>query len=220
MALGAWPAASVSAGTPSVASILRQAQHDMLAAGCVHIGVQVRGARPGTVVADIGRSSGRETYRSGTAVVTIRVTPKAAYVGGNAAGLRQLVGLTAAQERRVGTRFMEMRAGTSQYTGFADNLTVVALAGMLPHSGGIKLHAAGAHHVMLSWTGTASSASATSSTELTLSIGARVLPEVETSRSGTERGSTRFSHWGRVVRVVAPPAGRTISYQAVARSSS
>ena len=212
--LAAWPAGAASAATPSVASVVSRAQHDMLAAGCVHIVVRVRGARPGTIVADIGRATGRETYRDGTAVVHVLVTPTAAYVRGNAAGLRALVGLTRPQERLVGGRFIEMRAGTSQYSGFADSLTVAALAGLLPHGRGITLHLAGDHRVVLSWTSTSSAG--TSSAALTLLVGARVLPEVETVRGAAGGGSTRFSHWGRVVRVGPPAPGRTIAYAAVA----
>lgn len=216
--LAAWPAGAASAGTPSVASVLARARHDMLAAGCVHLVVRAPGPRPGTIVADIGRRTGRERYQYGAAVVTVLVTPTAAYVGGDTTGLRQLVGLTRAQARRVGDRFVELRAGTSQYSGFADNLTVVALAGLLPQGRGITVHRAGAHRVVLSWTSTSSAG--TSSTALTLWVGARVLPEVETVRGALGGGSTRFSRWGRVVRVGAPEPGRTIDYRAVIGAAS
>ncbi|MGC8498129.1 MAG: hypothetical protein ACP5OV_01345 [Acidimicrobiales bacterium] len=211
--LAAWPVGAASAGTPRVASVLGRAQHDMLVAGCVHLVVRTSSPRPSTIVADIGRRSGRETYRNGTAIVNVLVTPRAAYVRGNAAGLRQFVGLTRAQERRVGDRFVVMRAGTSQYSGFAANLTVASLAGLLPPSRGVAVHLAGAHRVVLSWTSTSSAG--TSSTALTVRVGARVLPEVETVHGALGGGSIRFSRWGRVVRVGAPAPGRTIAYRAV-----
>ncbi len=213
-ATGVTPA---SAGAPSVARILRRARNDMLAAGSVHLVVQVRGARQSTIVADIGRAAGRETYRSGSAMVTVLITATAAYVGGNATGLRTLVGLTPAQVRRVGRRFVEMRAGTSQYSGFAANLTVVALAGLLPHGGGITARTTGTGSVLLSWKST-SRASGAASSQMTLAVGTRVLPTLEVVRSAAGGGSTHFSRWGRPVVVEAPPAGRTIADSAVSGS--
>ena len=68
----------------------------------------------------------------------IIVTPTDAYLSGSATGLTTIMGLTAAEQKKVGTRSVVMKAGTSPYTSFHSNLTTAVLSGILPVAKGTK----------------------------------------------------------------------------------
>ncbi len=208
-------AVPAGASSPSLATVLSRAKASMLKAGRVHIAVRVTGTTPSTVTADIGRTSGREAYTAGTATVTVLVTPTSAYLRGNAVGLTKLVGLTTSQQRKVGKRYLKMGKGTSQYTTFSSNLTVAALAGLLPSNKNVKMSRNRRGEYLLTWTTAKSSTTAASTTTLTLSKGSRILPLSEDVRSASGGGTTTFSHWGQRFVVSAPPSSDTVAYSAV-----
>ena len=85
-----------------------------------------------SVVADIGTTSGTETYTSGAETFTITVTPNFAYLSGSKTGLVNIMGLSAAEQKAVGTDTIIMKKGTSQYTTFHSNLTSGAFSQLLP----------------------------------------------------------------------------------------
>ncbi len=203
---------------PSVASVLTAVRANMAAERGVHIVVTSRSATAqDSVVADLGRTSGSETFTSGKATVSIVVTPHYAYLRGNAAGLMTLVGLTSSQQKKVGSKAISMKAGTSPYASFKSNLTVGAFTAFLPTQKDVRLSRDKFGAYVLSWTTKATKTTTRTTSVLTMSSGKKPLPlrEVVTSSSGS--GSTNFSKWGESVATSVPSARSLIPYTAVVK---
>jgi hypothetical protein len=179
----------------------------ILAARSVHLDLVERG--PGaneTIVGDAGLHSGRQELRSGKAWVQIRLTPQDAYFRGDPSGLREALGMPAADVRRAGTRWVAVGAGTSAYRTFKANLLVSGLpAAFLPSSGNVTVSRAtvlGKQAYRLSWSFTASG----KRWQLRLDVAStgRRLPIEESGTSGRDRQHATFSNWGELVRVTVP----------------
>ena len=129
-----------SAATPSTASILKTALSSLDAESGVHITVASKvGSTVSSVVADLGATSGREVMASGAANVTIIVTPTNAYLSGSATGLTTLMELTAAEQKKIGTRAVVMKKGTTPYSDFEADLTTTVFSSLLPAAKGTAL---------------------------------------------------------------------------------
>ncbi len=77
--------AQASTKSPSAASVLKAVRAAMTTERGVHIVVRSHSATTrDAVVANLGRTSGEETFTSGAATVSIVVTPTYAYLRGNA----------------------------------------------------------------------------------------------------------------------------------------
>ncbi|MGC8509546.1 MAG: hypothetical protein ACP5PB_01595 [Acidimicrobiales bacterium] len=215
---GAPLAAQAATTSPSVASVLKAVRAAMATERGVHIVVRSRSATThNSVVADLGRTSGSETFTSGAAKVSISVTPTYAYLRGNASGLVTLVGLTSSEQKKVGTKSISMKAGTSPYVSFRSNLTVGAFSAFLPTQKDVRL-SRGVHGAyVLSWTTKATSTTTRTTSVLTMSAGKRPLPQREVVSSSSGSGTTYFSRWGESVKESAPPAGTLIPYTAVVK---
>ncbi len=223
LALGATVVAGASlsaaaAKNPTANSVLKAVQRAMSHESSVHISVtSSSGTTHSTATVDIGKTGGTETYTSGTSHVSIVVTPKSAFLSGNASGLISLVGLTAAQQKLVGTKSIEMKAGTSPYASFQSNLTTSAFAAFLPTSKSLTLSRDKAHHYVLTWITKATSSAPQVTSTLTISSGAKSLPLKEVASAKTGGGTTIFSKWGESVPTPTPPASSTIPYATVSK---
>ncbi len=219
LALGAvalTPAVSQASSKASVSSVLAAAKLAMVGEKSVHIVVSSKsGKTVNHVTADLGTASGQENFVSGTANVVIRVTAKNAYLSGNAAGLTNLVGLTSAQEKKVGNRVIVMKAGTSPYTTFQSNLTVSAFATFLPTQKGVKLSTDSHKDYVLTWTKAATSTTSKTTSVLTISSGKKALPISEVVTGTTGGGTTEFSRWGKSFTVTAPPSSKLVAYTSI-----
>ncbi len=215
-AIALTPAVSQASTKASVSSVLAAAKKAMVAEKSVHIVVSSRsGKTVNHVTADLGTSSGQENFVSGTANVEIRVTTKNAYLSGNASGLTKLVGLTSAQEKKVGTKVIVMKSGTSPYTTFQSNLTVSAFATFLPTAKGVKLSTDSHKNFVLTWTKPATSTTSKTTSVLTISSGKKALPISEVVSGTTGSGTTFFSRWGKSFTVAAPPRSTLVAYTSV-----
>ena len=170
------------------------------------------------VVADIGATSGVETITEGSDRATIKVTPTYAYLSGNAAGLISLMGLSAKEQKKVGSDVIAMKAGTTPYKNLKSSLTIPMLANMLPTAKGTTYttkNIDATSYYQLSWTTEATSSTSTSTSVLTLSEGTAVLPIREVSSSSSGTGTTIYSRWGEHVSASVPSTSRLISYSKV-----
>jgi hypothetical protein len=210
--------AAFGAKAPTASSLLKAVQSAMSHESGVHISVTSSSATTHSVATvDIGTNGGTETYASGSAHVRIVVTPKSAFLSGNASGLTTLVGLTAAQQKLVGSKAIEMKAGTSPYASFKSNLTTSAFAAFLPTSKAITLSRDKSHHYVLTWVTKATSTAPKVTSTLTISSGATPLPLREVATAKTGDGTTIFSKWGEKVNTPTPPASSTIPYATVSK---
>ena len=141
------------------------------------------------MIVDIGAKYGEETIRSGKNIVKIIVTPTDAYLSGSADGLTTLMGLTAAEQKKVGNLTIVMKAGTAPYTSFQ----------VESHDRGPRGHHAGrqgyevqgeqrrnSKDYQLTWKTAATSTASATKSVLTISSGSKTLPikEVITGLDG------------------------------------
>ena len=170
------------------------------------------------MIVDIGRTSGVESVSSGLKKITITVTPTFAYLSGSPSGLSTIMGLTAAQIKKVAGNSITMAAGTTPYLNFKKNLTSAVLLGMLPAGKGTKLKT-GTHNnkkaYLLSWTTTASGTTPLTKSVLTIASDKTSLPIKETITSTNGGGTTIFSNWGENVNPRVPSASSTVIYKKV-----
>lgn len=212
--------AGASGSGATAASILAATKAALTNVKGVHIDVSsVDGTTKSTVSADIGATAGRETYTTGDETFTIVVTPTFAYLSGSKAGLITLMGLTAAEQKLVGTKAISMKKGSSAYTEFADNLTTGAFTDLLPTAKETSLLSArdkttGGYQ--LQWKTKATSSNPKATSVLTVSSGKKALPIKETVTTAQGSSLTTFSKWGETVTVSAPSS--TVPYTTIFKS--
>jgi hypothetical protein len=211
-------AAQASVSNPTAKSVLKATLKAMSKESGVHVYVtSTSGTSTSIVTVDIGATYGQETIRSGKSLVKIIVTPTDAYLSGSATGLTTLMGLTAAEQKKVGTRSVVMKVGSSPYTSFKSNLTTAVLSGILPVVKGTKYKTSTdkKKDYQLTWKTAASSSAAATKSVLTISSGSMTLPLKEVITGTGGGGTTTFSKWGEHVVEKAPAAANTIAYSKV-----
>jgi hypothetical protein len=211
--------AQASVKNPTTKSVLKATQKALAKVSGVHIYVTSKsGTRESIVVVDIGATYGQETISSGANKVKIIVTPTDAYLRGSATGLTQIMGLTAAEQKKVGNRSVVMKAGTTPYESFQTNLTTAVLAGILPAAKGTKFKVGGgknSNDYQLTWNTAATSTASATKDVLTISSGSKVLPLKEVITGTGGGGTTTFSRWNENVVEHPPAAANTIPYTKV-----
>jgi hypothetical protein len=211
-------AAQASVKNPSAASVIKATNKALLKQAGVHVAVSsTSSGTKSTVSVDIGSGYGTEKITSGKNTVTIIVTPTWAYLSGSKTGLISIMGLSAAQQKKVGTLWVSMKAATTPYESFSSNLTTTVFGHILPPAKGTKFStdSTSKQNYKLTWKTAASSTSAATKSILTISSGSKTLPlsEIITSKSGG--GTTVFSKWGEHVTETAPSSKDTIAYAKV-----
>jgi hypothetical protein len=211
--------ATAGASTPStVAGVLKATKTALNKQSGVHILVNETAGKTKTiVVVDLGATTGAETITSGKKFVSVVLTPKFVYIKGSAAGLTGIMGLTAAQELKVGTKSIALAAGSTPYGAFHTSLTTGALLTFLPVVKGTTLlpAVAGSTSFRLRWSSTSSASSSKVTSLLTIAGGSSHLPTSETVTSSTGAGSTVFSRWGETVHLTVPDPSKTVTYKQV-----
>lgn len=213
--VGAAPATAQAAQSKAtVASVIAAARAAIAKQGSVHVVVaSSSGSVKSSVVVDIGLNNGIETITTGAESVTIEVNSKYAFLSGNADGLTKMMGLTAVQQKRVGSKSITMVAGSTPYKNFKANLTFGILSAVLPALAGTTLsNATGANSkdYQLNWSSKAVGTTPATKSRLVISSGAKVLPVIEYISSSTGSGTTTFSNWGEKINVRVPSS--TITY--------
>jgi len=211
------PTIASASSAPTAATLISATKAQLLKEKSVHISVlSVSSTSKSTVTVDLGRTKGQEFLVSGTMKVGVVVTPKAAYLSGNPTGLTTLMGLTSAQQGKVGNKWVIMKSGTTPYTNLVKNLTTVALAQMLPLAKGTTLGTAKdkAKDYRLTWTSSSSSASKSNNVML-ISSGKKSLPVSQTISTSTGHGVTKYSKWNKDFTVKVPKSSATVTFKSV-----
>jgi len=205
---------------PSAATVLAAAAKALKSQTGVHIKVStVSGKVDSSVVADLGTTSGTETYVSGDETFTIVVTPTYAYLSGSKTGLTTLMGLTSAEQKKVGSEAIAMKEGTTPYKTFQSNLTSSAFSELLPTAKGTTLESArdkATGGYQLSWATKATSSIPASTSVMVVSAKSPTLPLNETVTTANGKSHTTFTKWGEKVKVTKPSS--TIAYASVFKS--
>ncbi len=211
--------ADASGAAPSASSVISTTKAAIAKESGVHVLLTSKTSSSSTkVVADIGATRGMETITEGSGSVTIKVTSTYAYLSGNAAGLKTLMGLTAQEQAKVGTGVMSMKAGTTPYKNLKSSVTIPVLANLLPNVTGTSsstVTIGGRHFYELDWTTKATSSTSKSKAVLTLSEGATVLPMREIATAATGTSTTTFSKWGENINVSVPSNSKVVTYSKV-----
>ncbi|HVB06904.1 MAG TPA: hypothetical protein VNF07_11725 [Acidimicrobiales bacterium] len=216
LSLSALPA---GASAPTATSVLGAAKKAIAGESGVHIVVAaVSGKTSNKVVADLGAKTGMESVTSGKAQATVKVTDKAAYIGGNSTGLTSLIGLTAAQVKKVGKLWISVKSGTSEYTQLKTETTIAAVASILPNATGTALttgQAGTSPLYILKWTVAATSTAPKLSDTVKLQAKGATLPVEEDETDSAGSGSTKFTKWGEHVSISPPATASTIDISKV-----
>lgn len=214
------PAVSGASSAPTASSILAVASKAVAAVKYVHIhAVSITGKTDATLTADIGPKVGTESYLSGDQSFTLAITKKDFYVKGSASALEDIFGLTKAEDKRAGTKWISWPASSSTYTQFEADLTVSQLSGLLPAAKGTTLLSkrdkkTGGYR--LSWSLKKTKSQPATSTIMVMSPKSPYLPisEVVTESSGTS--TTTYSKWNQKISVSTPTD--TVAYNVVFKS--
>jgi hypothetical protein len=171
------------------------------------------------IVGDVGRTGGTEEISEDKATLTVEVTSLYAYASGNSSGLTTIFGLSSADAKKVGKRWVSWKAGSSQYSQIKSDTTISSVAALLPNAKGTKLSSEitnGSNFYVLKWTTAATSSTPAVSNSFTISGGAAMLPvkEFATDSTGT-KVTTSFSSWGEQVAVTVPTLTSTVAYSKI-----
>ena len=114
-----------AATTPTAATVIAAATKSLAKEIGVHIAVATDDNKVlSSVVADIGKTSGYETYKKGGETFTISVTPTYAYLSGSKTGLTSLMGLTTTEAKKVGLQVHRHQEGFDSVHDVQDQLDV------------------------------------------------------------------------------------------------
>ena len=166
-------------------------------------------------MADIGPTSGFETYKKGKETFTISVTPKYAFLSGSPSG-SPADGADEPEAKKVGKKSIEMKKGSDQYSTFKTNLTSAAFSQLLPAVKGTTLLAARdktTNGYQLTWVTAATSSSPKETSVLVISSGSSTVPLKETVSTSTGDSHTTFTKWDQPFTVKVPTS--TIAYAKV-----
>jgi hypothetical protein len=212
-------AAQASTKDPTASALLKATKSVIAKEASVHVThVTKTGSATTSIVADVGKHNGTERITSGSGHVTITVTPDYVYLSGNSAGLVSIMGLTAADQKKVGSESISMKAGTTPYTDLASSATISLVDLVLPAAKGTTVSTKNVNNkkfYALKWTISATSTSPKAASVMTITEGKLALPFNETVTATSGVATTTFSRWGELIKAVAPPSSTVIAYAKV-----
>jgi hypothetical protein len=215
-------AEAASSGTTRTSSVLTSAKRAIGKQTSVHLVVTSSSTSTSVqehLEADLEKTSGVESISEGSEKAIVKVTPSYAYLSGNSSGLAKIFGLSSAQVNKVGTDWVSVKAGTTQYKDLAASMTISSVASVLPTAKGTKLYTPvppAKNLYTLKWDTAATSSEPAWATTLTLSAIGATLPVQETSTgSGGASEKVAFSKWGEHILVSAPAIGSIIPFSKV-----
>jgi hypothetical protein len=211
--------AQAATKNPTASSVLKATKGVVAKQSSVHVThLSKSGSNTTSIVADVAKDSGTETITSGKEHVSIIVTPTYVYLSGNATGLTSLMGLTAAEQKKVGTHSIAMKSGTSPYSELAASATISLVDAVMPAASGTTVSTAkigNKKYYELKWTIKATSTEPKAASEMTISYSKPSLPDKETITNKDGSASTSFSKWGERVSPVAPSSSSIVTYAKV-----
>ena len=160
-----------------------------------------------TAIFDAGRTASSQRYKTPTGHLTILVSPRAAWFGGNKSGLTSLFGVPASLVAKIGTKWVAIPKSEAQYKGLASAVLASLPGEVLPTSTATALHVRTAKHAgkkfhVLTWSDKASGTK--TAYRLAVAATGKALPVQETKTAGTFSQVTHFGHWNEHVVVRAP----------------
>jgi hypothetical protein len=210
----AFPSLAQADTTPTVKVILKDIDTAISKEAGVHVKLTSNsGSTLTKIVADIGESQGIETITTGTDRVVIRLDSSYAFVAGNAGGLTSVMGLSAAEQKKVGKDFISAKIGTKPYRELVPNVTMKFVTNFLPSAAGARAELTTVDgNYVVSWSKAATAATLKEAVVLVVSSKHPMLPVTETVTTSSGTASASFTRWGEKVTVPMPPLRSVISY--------
>lgn len=214
------PSVSQASSTTTASTVFAAAVKAMFGEKSVHKVTVVTSKSGATVMKDtydMGMSSGQWTHwEADTAhriAWEIRVTAKDEYISGNAKGLTMVLPLTSVQQKKVGSKIIVIKPGTSRYGSAWAFLTMSGLMILGPPQTGVSLTTNSHHDYVLIWTNVVGGTKM--KFVLTISSRKKALPMSEVMSGGGGSRTTVFSRWGKSFTVTTPPASELVDYTSI-----
>ncbi len=214
-AVNASPAAKPRPTSKSILAAMKRAMAAEDSVRCVVTAYDASTKVTTTITEDAGRKRGLESLMVGEAKILFRLTPTAAFVSGNTAGLK-LLGLTSAQLKIVGKKWIFTKPSTSQYSGVDEAVTIKPLLqtvqSLLPKNSKVVMTTGrvnGQAARILKW----STISSKKVAHLVLDVTANgpSLPIRLIKDQGKSTASLTFSNWGEPIHVLVPTSTVTLT---------
>ena len=198
-----------SAPLPSPASLISKVKSAIATVNSVHLVIYATEASPKlteTITQDAGITMGSQHVTSGNEWASVLLTKSDAYLAGNSSGLSAFFALPADDQLLVGTKWILIKSGTTQYQSFVNSVTVKGLLkNLLPTSSALTVHDTTFNKIPtyeIDWSVTANNAT----TKLTLTVPrtGKELPYLESATSSGTTERSVLSHWNRPVTIHSP----------------
>ena len=194
---------------PKASDLLAKMKHATNMQSSVRLTIQASQGAPKlneTVTVDSSRNSGRQTAVSGKERANVLLTTSGAYLSGNSLGLTAFFALPKDDLALVGTKWISIKPGTTQYKSFVSAITVKnLLANLLPTSKSLSVRATtykSEPTYEIDWS--ISSSGTTTKLTLTVPRTGRVLPLAESASTGKTVEHSYLTNWGERINVQAP----------------
>jgi hypothetical protein len=159
------------------------------------------------IVSDTSRDASTEVLHAGSASAEIRIVHGVAYVTGNRAGLRRLIGLPATTASMAHSRWLQAPTGSAAAKNLSaeNSLSAVASSILPDRTDRVQLSSGpgGATTRVLRWSATAVNG-ASIHASLRVTAGTDPLPISATTSAGQNRQVVQFTDWDAPVLVTAP----------------
>jgi hypothetical protein len=217
-------ASSSKGGTPSAKTLIANAKRAILAQNSVHFVITVNDEttkQTESVVGDVGKKTGTESFSAGKDTASLRVNSVGAYIEGNSAGLEEFFGMPKADAGKVGSKWITVKAGSSQYSSLQSSVALSTLStSLFPATKSVKVIKAkqsGVEIYELEWTVKASGTTTDRLLEIASSGAPLPISAVGTSlaTSGGVLQTISLGKWNESLNIPSPSASDTIAFSSL-----
>lgn len=203
------PQITLTAKLPAPASLISAMNKAIAAMHSVHLNITAAQSSPKvneTISQDSGFTSGSQNVSTGNERARVLLTPSNAYLSGNSSGLSAFFALPPDDIPLVGTKWIVIKSGATQYKTFVNTIGYKNLfKSLVPTSKPLSISATTYHSIKayaLFW----QIKSGTSTTKLNLYLPqkGKELPIGETAVSGTTFEQSILSQWNKSIVIKTP----------------
>ena len=203
------PLATNTAKLPAPSALISLMNKAIATMYSVHLNITAAQSSPKvneTISQDSGYTSGSQSVSTGNEHASVLLTPSNAYLSGNSTGLSAFFALPADDIPLVGTKWIVIKAGATQYKTFVNTIGYRSLfKNLVPTSKPLSISAVTYHSVKayaLHWQ--VKSGTSTTKLDLYLPQVGKELPIAETAVSGATVEQSVLSQWNKKIAVNAP----------------
>lgn len=203
------PRGAKSNQMPTSASLITAMTKAISTMHSVHVEITAAQSAPKvneTISQDSGLTSGSQNVSTGSEHASVLLTPSNAYLSGNSSGLSAFFALPPDDIPLVGTKWIVIKSGATQYKTFVNTIGYKSLfKNLVPSTKPLSVSATTYHFIkayVIFWQVT--SGTATTQLNLYLPQNGKELPIAETAKSGTTVEQSVLSQWNKPIAIKAP----------------